>query len=679
MLLNFTSNNQTILTAVFIFGVLLSSFASAKQNINPQRNEQNFYTISQSQHGDVDITAIEYIDPLYSNPTQTQVLSEQGVTWKKLTDNFMPNNQLTYWFKVKLRSEKKGQWLLTPGLWHQGKVFYQNKSGHTKDWQVADASVFTPLDQRAIKSELPMVKVEITPKGSTFYIQAKGFRFGREPSAQKIKLFSEIAFMSEQAASQKIQGGYMGFAIAIAGFHFILWLWFRENTYLWLVAAMMGSPIFFHSILGFGLTDLWPNWLIWNEYSSSILSAVAPAIYIRFGASYLNLQTHFAKLNQVIIYLFYAIILSSVAVFIESIDLLAAQAILTNIASLLLLGSALYLAIKGQRYAWYFVAGNFMIILTILIWSVVEISEVRWSDLPFSIIGMTQFASTLQGILLALGMVDRMQTMRHILLKKELESEKLAGRYAKQTRALIQAQNEELESSNKALKELDDLKDEFLARTSHELNTPLNGIIGLSEILLDDDADVSEKERKEYLEIIASRGEHLKELVSELLEFVKTRKEVINLYKEKIDISSHIEKTVLTFVPQAESKAINLQFKKTIPVLVHADPRRLRQVLAILIDNAIKYTDKGGVTLSINKSKSRVTIIVADTGIGIEESQLETILEPFRQLKHENRTREGAGLGLSICNHLVELHGGQLKIESVIGKGSKFSISLPLQ
>jgi len=311
------------------------------------------------------------------------------------------------------------------------------------------------------------------------------------------------------------------------------------------------------------------------------------------------------------------------------------------------------------------------------VWPFIQLGNIALSDLPFSIVEVSQFGSAWQGVMLALGMVDRMQSMKQILLKRELESERQAVKHAQQTRALIQAQNRELESSNKALKELDDLKDEFLARTSHELNTPLNGIIGLSQILLDGDMDIPTNDRREYLELIASRSEHLKSLVHELLEFVKTRKELINLYRENIDITSHVEKVTLTFKPQAENRGIYLRCDVRVPIIINADARRIRQVLTILIDNAIKYTDEGGVTVKIIPDEKYVEIQVTDTGIGIEQQHLQVIFEPFRQLKQNNKTREGAGLGLSICKHLIELHGGKLQIQSKLGKGSTFSILLP--
>ena len=641
---------------------------------NGSANDSAPYRLSDSHYGELPHNAVQYIEIKNLLFTDSQIINDRNITWHSLSKDFKPNNQSTYWFKTRLKASQESHWLLTPGQWQKSTVYH---STDELNWKATNTSVFTPLSEREFKSHLPMVRLNIPAKGITVIVKAKGFRHGREPIAQKIQLFSKEAYLANYADEERVQGGYMGFSIALAGFHFILWLWFRERTYLWLVAAMLASPVFYHSLLGFGFTRLWPEWPTWNEYASSILAALVPALYLRFGASYLNLISNMPRLNQAITGLFYAIILSSVAVFVESVNLLWIQALLTAIGSFFLLGSSIVLAVRGYKYAWYFVVGNLMVLVSLFIWPYLEISNMSWDELPFSIVNFSQFSSAWLGILLALGMVERMQNMRQILLKKELDSERQAVKFAQQTRALIQAQNEELESSNKALKELDDLKDEFLARTSHELNTPLNGIIGLSQILLDEEVKVTEKERQEYLELIASRSEHLKELVSELLEFVKTRKEVINLYREKIDITSHLEKLTLTFITQAENKGIVLNFKKNIPIITYADPRRIRQVFAILIDNAIKYTDRGEVNVSVQSEKVATRITISDTGIGIDDEHLEIIFEPFKQLKQGGKTRDGAGLGLSICKHLIELHGGTLEIESKVGKGSRFTIILP--
>ncbi|MGX5202393.1 sensor histidine kinase [Aliikangiella sp. IMCC44632] len=601
-------------------------------------------------------------------------LQNKDLKWQSFTNITRLDPNQWYWFRVRIRSDLASKsWLFSPGYWHESELYYQQDS----KWQSYDLSAFLPLEKRTYPSSRPMVKLLVNQPQSTLYLKSKGFRQGRKPLAQRLKILDETQFQQELIEAHRVQAGYLGFAIGIACFHFILWLWFRERVYLWLVVAMVSSPIFFHAFYGFGLTHLWPNWPVWNEYSASLLAAIAPAFYLKFGIVYLNLSITLSKICRLLHFLIYGLVVSSVAVFYHESNLLWIQALITSFASALLLFSSIYLAYKGYRYAWYFIAGNFAILVALFIWTLIELQLLGWDDLAFSIVDLAQFGSAWQGTLLALGMVERMQSMRQIMLKQALEAEKEALQHAQQTRALIQAQNEELESSNKALKELDDLKDDFLARTSHELNTPLNGIIGLSQLLLDKELIQSEKERTEYLEIIASRAEHLKDLVSELLEFVKVRKDVITLYPEEINVASHIRKIILTFKTQAEQKELTLIGPEQESVMVNADARRLRQCLTILLDNAIKYTDEGSIKVAVFDQSEQIVISVADTGIGIKSDLIASIFEPFKQLEYKNKTREGAGLGLSICKQLVELHRGVLSIESTENVGSTFSITLP--
>ena len=656
--------------AVFAYLVVLIGFLLSFQTTAKEKE----FAIPADFHGYVDAQYIQYIEQPDAMYTDTQILSGIKNGWQQLPANPKFKNDVTYWFKLRLSAAAHAHWILSPGFWHQSKIYY---SVDHRNWNSVDTSVFQPLSKRQVKAHLPLVRLEVPAQGMDVFIKVAGFRHGREADAQYVQILDEIKFLNQQAEEQRVQGGYMGFAIGLAGFHLVLWFWFRERTYLWLVVAMSASPLFFHAFLGFGLTNLWPSFPVWNEYSASLLAALVPALYLRFGESFLNLRAHIKVAHKAVKYVFYAVLVSSVAVFHQGANWLFVQSILTLIGALILLVSSIHLGLKGYRYAWFFVAGSSMLMVSLFTWPFIELGNIKISELPISIVNFTQFACAWQGILLALGMAEQMQSMQQIMLRQELASEKQAVKHAQQTRALIQAQNQELESSNRALKELDDLKDEFLARTSHELNTPLNGIIGLSQILLDKEVDLKEDERQEYLELIASRGEHLKELVFELLEFVKTRKEVINLYKEPIDIASHINKIVLTFMPQAESKGLYLENVESVPVIINADPRRIRQVATILLDNALKYTDEGGVAVSLEHTNGDINIHIKDTGIGIGEEHLNTIFEPFIQLKRNDRTREGAGLGLSICKHLIELHGGKMSIESKVGKGSTFTIRLP--
>lgn len=593
---------------------------------------------------------------------------------------FDPSKELfpdkTYWFLLNIRGDQVNQhWFITPGLWHYSQLYVGDKE---HKWKAEDMSVFVPLSERKISHNFPLFDLHLENGSKELLFKNQGFRYGRPVNAQHIWLVTEKYLAEVTRDEMYFQGGFLGFTLGLAGFHLILWLWFREKTYLWMVASGVMAPFFFHSLYGYGFTEFWPNFPVWNEYSASILSVATAAVYLRFGICYLDLSNNMPKLEKLLTFFLYTSLFAGLAVFQQIKWLLAISPFILMITAIIILFASIKLSRQGIRYAWYFVAGNTLVLLCFVMWVVVEIKFNDSSVLPIRLRYLTQLAAGIQGVFLALGMIDRMQIMRQSILQSKLNNEKLVRLQAEQTQQLMQVQNAELASANYALKEVDQLKDEFLAKTSHELNTPLNGIIGLTELLIDKQNNFSEKEKQEYLELIASRSEHLRNLVVELLEFAQTRRDVVKLYPEQINVESHIKKIIMTFTKMAQKKKLKLLFDESQHALVFVDARRFRQIISILIDNAIKYTDVGFVEIELSTDDKETKIVVKDSGIGISENNLEHVYEPFNQIIDKERATAGAGLGLSICKHLVELQNGRIIINSVEGRGSNFIVILPV-
>ncbi|MCW8997236.1 MAG: 7TM-DISM domain-containing protein, partial [Kangiellaceae bacterium] len=247
--------------AVFSYLVVLIGFLLPFETMA----KKNEFAIPADFHGYLDTQFVEYIEQSDAMYTDTQMLSGVKNGWKQLPQNSQFKTDVTYWFKLRISSVKHAHWILSPGFWHQSKIYY---SVDQRNWNSVDTSVFQPLSKRQIKAHLPLVRLEVPSQGMDVFIKVSGFRHGREADAQYIQILDEIKFLNQQAEEQRIQGGYLGFSIGLAGFHLVLWFWFRERTYLWLVVAISSSPLFFHAFLGFGLTNLWPSFPVWNEYSA---------------------------------------------------------------------------------------------------------------------------------------------------------------------------------------------------------------------------------------------------------------------------------------------------------------------------------------------------------------------------------------------------------------------------
>jgi len=229
------------------------------------------------------------------------------------------------------------------------------------------------------------------------------------------------------------------------------------------------------------------------------------------------------------------------------------------------------------------------------------------------------------------------------------------------------------------LQELHRLKDQFLANISHELLTPLNGILGLSDILREDIESMPAKEARSLIQSIHQGGEQLRKLVEDLLDFTRIQHKKLTLNITKFDLKTLVEDVIRLLMPQANQKNISICFEGAhSSYWVEGDEGRIRQVLYNLISNAIKYSEQGEARIRLTRlANNRTQVDVIDQGIGIPEKAIEKIFISFLQLDGSySRTQTGLGLGLSIAKEIVELHGSEIRVSSKLGKGSTFSFEL---
>jgi signal transduction histidine kinase len=224
---------------------------------------------------------------------------------------------------------------------------------------------------------------------------------------------------------------------------------------------------------------------------------------------------------------------------------------------------------------------------------------------------------------------------------------------------------------------------QFLATMSHELRTPLNAVIGFSEILKDEIfGPVGSARYKDYAASIHKSGAHLLGLINDILDISKFDAGKLELHEDTIDIGRMLSDCAHLMEPQAQKAKVTLRVDVAEGAfMLKADDRRLRQVLLNLLSNAVKFTPEGGrVTVSAASKAERFSIMVADTGIGIAKEDIPLALERFGQIDSTlSRKYEGTGLGLPLAKHLIELHGGQLAIESDVGVGTTVTIMLPAE
>ena len=230
------------------------------------------------------------------------------------------------------------------------------------------------------------------------------------------------------------------------------------------------------------------------------------------------------------------------------------------------------------------------------------------------------------------------------------------------------------------LKQIDRMKDEFLANTSHELRTPLNGIIGITESLLEGAGGEVNDITRDNLFMVASSGRRLAHLVDDILDFSKLKNHEIELRLQGVSLRELVEITVALSRPLIQGRKIQLinRVDSDLP-RVAADENRLQQILHNLIGNALKFTREGQVSVEAEERGGQLAITIADTGIGIPQHRLQEIFRSFEQADASSaREFGGTGLGLTITQQLVHLHGGTIQVDSEEGQGSRFTFILPL-
>ena len=248
--------------------------------------------------------------------------------------------------------------------------------------------------------------------------------------------------------------------------------------------------------------------------------------------------------------------------------------------------------------------------------------------------------------------------VRDITLRRQTESE------LKEARKLAEAANQ--------------AKSDFLASMSHELRSPLNTIMGYTQLLTEEAVGVLNDKQRRFLGHISKDSQHLLNLINDILDLSKIEAGHLELQHQSCELQLLFDDVLAMILPMAEAKQIRVEHEKHVGAVVWGDPLRAKQAVVNLLSNAVKFTPAGGsVTISARQMDTQVAITVADTGVGIPEEHREAIFDRFHQVGATTTgAREGTGLGLAITRSLVEQMGGRIWVESEIDRGSRFTFTL---
>jgi two-component system, cell cycle sensor histidine kinase PleC len=300
-----------------------------------------------------------------------------------------------------------------------------------------------------------------------------------------------------------------------------------------------------------------------------------------------------------------------------------------------------------------------------------QINERRTKDGGFVSVGTDITPLKLHEERLLLSERELMNTVRDLQKSRmtlEQQSQRLADLAEKYSREKTRA-----EAANRS-------KSEFLANMSHELRTPLNAIIGFSEVMEQQIfGKLGSAKYNEYASDIHRSGQYLLDVISDILDMSKIEAGRVALEIQKVNLAAVVEDALRIISPRAAEGKVQIVRRLTANVTAEADGRAIKQVLINILANAVKFTPEGGkVTVSLLEKAQSISIIIADTGIGIPKRDMHKLGRPFEQVENQfTKTKSGSGLGLAISKSLIELHDGQVLIDSVEGKGTTVSVKLP--
>lgn len=252
--------------------------------------------------------------------------------------------------------------------------------------------------------------------------------------------------------------------------------------------------------------------------------------------------------------------------------------------------------------------------------------------------------------------------------------------FRKQAERALRESNDRLTVAKERAEAADRMKSAFLATMSHELRTPLNSILGFTGILARELAGPLNAEQRKQIGFVRNSSQHLLALVNDVLDISKLEAGQLEVYSTPFDLRASVEKAVGAVAPLADRKGLSLRLHIAAEIAtLTGDQRRVEQVLLNLLNNAVKFTERGEVAVTVETAPRAVRIRVSDTGIGILPEDLSKLFQPFTQIDTGlSRSHEGTGLGLAICRRLAQLMGGSIDVASQWNHGSAFTLTLPM-
>ena len=541
-------------------------------------------------------------------------------------------------------------------LLESGRVIQQFEMGDSKPFSQR------PINTRNFVTELLF---ESTKNYEIYF-------FLRTNSSSQLpaSLWSKDAFYQSELNTTLGLGLYYGFILIMVFYNLFIFLSTRDISYLYYILYVGSFCIVQASFSGHAYQYLWPDSPNWNEVSVPALALLINLFALLFSVSFFSIKDDFPKLYNFILIDSATCMALLLWCFISISSLTIKSIVLfTAINMLFMVSFGIYFLVKGRKHARFFLLGWLAFLLGVMLLTIMLLG---WLPMNFITEHAAKIGSTLETVLLSFALSDRINIEKSERMKaqKSMEAMKLAQhkeRFEEEKRILA------AEAESKA-------KDEFLSTMSHEIRTPMNGITGVLQLMKDTPIN---KEQEELLSVMDSSSQTLLSVINDILDFSKIQAGKMNIEKITFDLHKLL-KDLKNLYSMTTKLEVDIQFKlhiaPDVPEFIKGDPTRVRQILTNYLNNAVKFTSKGIISLNVKlENNETIRFEVSDSGIGISTEGKETLFQRFTQVSiGTSRKYGGTGLGLSICKCLAELMDGKVGVVSELGEGSTFWFSAHL-
>ncbi len=477
-----------------------------------------------------------------------------------------------------------------------------------------------------------------------------------------LTLWSPKAYMENLPGNVYVLGIIYGVLLVMLVYNLFIFVSVRDTSYLYYILYIASFGLYQVSVNGAGIEYFWPNSPWWANAATPFLIGSAGLFGCQFARSFLHTREHSPWVDRTLLALMAVGALVMLLAFSASYALSLRLATYLALAFVVVIFSAGILAwLRGMRVARYFI---FAWTAFLLGGTINTLMVLGFLPNVFFTMYSGQIGSALEVGLLSLALADRINAMKE-----------------ERTR-ILQESSRKLEQLNLELANSNRLKDEFLATVTHELRTPMSGVIGSLELMQTVPMDV---ELAQYQKTATGSARDMMRMVNDILALIELQAGKLYPRREPFSLRGLFDSLRAQYAPRAEAKGLrfDLQLDENLPDTLEGDAGKLAQTLGYLLDNAIKFTHQGGVSLRVDGQRQSdgvaLRVTVQDSGIGFETPADDALYQRFHQLDG-SLTREygGLGIGLALCRQLTELLGGQLQHHSSPGRGSRFVLELNL-